>query len=47
MLFREKPAVYCENHAERTDTLSESESESELLYDWRFTASQFFLATAP
>jgi hypothetical protein len=26
---------------------SESESESELLYDWRFTASQFVLATSP
>jgi hypothetical protein len=27
--------------------LSESESESELLYDWRFTANQFVLATSP
>jgi hypothetical protein len=26
---------------------SESESESELLYDWRFTAKQFVLATSP
>jgi hypothetical protein len=26
---------------------SESESESELLYDWRFTANQFVLATGP
>jgi hypothetical protein len=26
---------------------SESELESELLYDWRFTANQFFLATSP
>jgi hypothetical protein len=26
---------------------SESESESELLYDWRFTANQFVLATNP
>jgi hypothetical protein len=26
---------------------SESESESELLYDWRFTDSQFVLATSP
>jgi hypothetical protein len=25
----------------------ESESESELLYDWRFTAHQFVLATKP
>jgi hypothetical protein len=27
--------------------LSESESESELLYDWRFTANQFVLAASP
>jgi hypothetical protein len=27
--------------------LTTSESESELLYDWRFTASQFVLATCP
>jgi hypothetical protein len=27
--------------------LSESESESELLYGWRFTANQFVLATSP
>jgi hypothetical protein len=26
---------------------SESESESELLYDWRFTANQFVLVTSP
>jgi hypothetical protein len=26
---------------------SESESESELLYDWRFTVNQFVLATSP
>jgi hypothetical protein len=26
---------------------SESESESELLYDWRITANQFVLATSP
>jgi hypothetical protein len=26
---------------------TESESESELLYDWRFTANQFVLATGP
>jgi hypothetical protein len=26
--------------------MSESESESELLYDWRFTANQFVLATS-
>jgi hypothetical protein len=26
---------------------SESESESELLYDWQFTANQFVLATSP
>jgi hypothetical protein len=26
---------------------SESESESELLYDWRFTANQFVLASSP
>jgi hypothetical protein len=38
MLFREIVAVYCEN---------QSESESELLYDWRFTANQFVLATGP
>jgi hypothetical protein len=25
----------------------ESESESELLYDWRFTANQFVFATSP
>jgi hypothetical protein len=28
-------------------TESESESESELLYDWRFTANQFVLAPSP
>jgi hypothetical protein len=28
-------------------TESESESESELLYDWRFTANQFVLKTSP
>jgi hypothetical protein len=28
-------------------SLWESESESELLYDWRFTANQFVLATSP
>jgi hypothetical protein len=28
-------------------TESESESESQLLYDWRFTAHQFVLATSP
>jgi hypothetical protein len=27
--------------------MSESDSESELLYDWRFTANQFVLATSP
>jgi hypothetical protein len=27
-------------------TSLDSESESELLYDWRFTANQFFLATS-
>jgi hypothetical protein len=26
---------------------TESESESELLYDWRFTANQFVLASSP
>jgi hypothetical protein len=26
---------------------TESESESELYYEWRFTASQFVLATSP
>jgi hypothetical protein len=30
----------------RTDS-PESESESELLYDWQFTANQFVLATSP
>jgi hypothetical protein len=30
-----------------TDIQFESESESDLLYDWRFTANQFFLATTP
>jgi hypothetical protein len=27
--------------------MSESQSQSELLYDWRFTANQFVLATSP
>jgi hypothetical protein len=30
-----------------TPQLLSSESESELLYDWRFTANQFVLATSP
>jgi hypothetical protein len=30
-----------------SDSLPESESESELLYDWPFTANQFVLATSP
>jgi hypothetical protein len=30
-----------------TSEFTASESESELLYDWRFTANQFVLATSP
>jgi hypothetical protein len=46
MLFGETVAVYCENHTEHINTLS-GQSESELLYDWRFTANQFALAPSP
>jgi hypothetical protein len=31
----------------KKSVLSEAESGSELLYDWRFTANQFVLATSP
>jgi hypothetical protein len=32
---------------ELSESVSESESETELLYEWRFTANQFVLATSP
>jgi hypothetical protein len=34
-------------HTEKWQPLLESESESELLYDWLFTANQFILAPSP
>jgi hypothetical protein len=34
-------------HLPSEDSPIESESESELLYDWRFTANQFVLAPSP
>jgi hypothetical protein len=45
---------YCPDNSPQLDyslpcitQLTDSQSESELLYDWRFTANQFFLAPSP
>jgi hypothetical protein len=38
---------YCIRQKDITSISGQPKSESELLYDWRFTANQFVLATSP